>query len=85
MGKKRTYKKYTKSTDNKTEGNKDNGQQKTTIPKLKMKRALERWKKRNPFRALAMEDYEAVELFVKKYIPSLIATQREFDDIFKKY
>lgn len=50
-----------------------------------VKRALSVWRKKNPSRAMFLEDAEAVELFVKRSIPSLEATQEEFDAVFSKY
>lgn len=55
------------------------------IKKVQLKRALSLWRKRNPQRAMFLEDAEAVELFVKRLIPSLEATQEEFDKVFEKF
>lgn len=52
---------------------------------IPLKRALSVWRKRNPYKGQFLEDSEAVELFVKKYVPSLEATQEEFDELFKQY
>lgn len=53
--------------------------------RVQLKRALSVWRKRNPQRAMLVEDVEAVELFVKKYIPGLNATQDEFNKVLEKF
>lgn len=55
------------------------------VKQVPMKRALSLWRKRNPQRAMFFEDIEAIELFVKRHIPSLVSTQNEFDKVFEKF
>lgn len=60
-------------------------EEKPQVRLVPLKRALSVWRKKNTHKGQFLEDAEAVELYVKKYVPSLEASQEEFDELFKNY
>ena len=52
---------------------------------IDLDRAVKYFKKEYPQKGLYLDDKEALGLFVKKYIPSLLATKEKYFDILRKY
>ena len=58
---------------------------KEEIKKIDFIRALCKYRKNNPERAIVMKDIESIELFTLKRLKSLLATEEEFFNIFDKF
>ena len=58
---------------------------KEEIKKIDFVRALCKYRKNNPERAIVMKDIESIELFTLKRLKSLLATEEEFFNIFDKF
>jgi hypothetical protein len=64
---------------------KENLKESEMVQKIEFHKALRIFRKKNISKAKDLEDAEVVRLFVIKYIPSLLATQEEWNEILKKF